>query len=129
MKLILRGGVLWALMIGAVFVLSSQPAAAQSCPDLLGLWPYGPAKTVAISGDRAYVGSGAALLVIDVSTPASPVLLGDVVLPDIVRGVTVVGDYAFVVCGDSGLRVVSVSITVPGTWVLMLLMFHQTRWS
>ena len=84
MKNFLRGNAVWALMIIAVLVLSSQPAEAQDCPDLLGLWAYGPAATVAISGDRAYVGSGAVLLVIDVSTPATPLLLGDVVLPDIV---------------------------------------------
>jgi len=87
----LRGRVVLALIIGAVLVLSSLPAAAQSCPELLGRWPYGPASAVAVDGNLAYVGSGTVLLVLDVTTPASPQLLGEVSMPGVVRGIAVDG--------------------------------------
>jgi hypothetical protein len=98
------------MITGAVLVLCFHPAAAQDCPELLGLWPYGPAYEVAVAGSTAYVGSGPTLLVVDVSVPASPQLLGEVTLPEIVSGVAVVGSLALVVDYGANLRVIDVSI-------------------
>ena len=83
------------------------PALAQDCPELAGQWPYGPAHAVAVSGNYAYFGSGAALLVADVSIPAALHAVGDVTLPGVVRGVAVSGSYAYV--AGTGLHVVDVS--------------------
>ncbi len=110
MKNSIRIALVPVLVAGAVLVLCVPPAAAQDCPELLGRWPYGPASAVAVSGSLAFVGSGTTMLVIDVSTPGSPQLLGDVALPDIARGITVADDYAYVAVGYSGLRVVDVSV-------------------
>lgn len=66
----------------------------QGCPEVAGRWPYGRAVTVATSGSTAYVGSGAVLLVLDVSIPSSVSLLGKAMLPGAVAGVAVVGSYA-----------------------------------
>ena len=62
------------------------PAAAQGCPELVGRWPYGTAMTTTIFGDFAYLSSGTSLLVMDISSPAAPVLLGDVTSPETVYG-------------------------------------------
>ncbi|MEX1309107.1 MAG: hypothetical protein AB1Z65_01685, partial [Candidatus Sulfomarinibacteraceae bacterium] len=97
MKNSIRTAVIPAVVIGAVIVLCVPPAAAQTCPELLGRWPYGPAYEVAVAGSTAYVGSGPTLMVVDVSTPASPQLLGELTLPENVTGVAVVGNLALVV--------------------------------
>jgi hypothetical protein len=47
------------------------------CLETFGRWPYGPAEAVAAAGDYAYVGSGLALLVVDVSDPAAPQRLAE----------------------------------------------------
>ncbi len=97
-----------ALVVITVCVLA-MPVFAQDCPRLLGRWPYGPASAVAVSGSLAFVGSGTTMLVLDVSTPSSPQLLGDVTLPDLVHGIAAAGGYAYVADGESGLRVIDVS--------------------
>jgi len=102
----LRGfviGLVTILVIGSV--LFTPAASAQDCPELVGRWPYGPAFAVAVSGDYAYFGNGTALQVADVSVPATPLLVGEVVLPGIVRGVVVSGGYAYVADFDGGMSV------------------------
>lgn len=109
------------------FVTASCALAAfgQDCPELVGRWPYGPAQAVAVAGDHVYFGSGTALVVADISNPASPVVLGDAILPDLPERIAVSGGYAYVVDEHSGLRVVDVStpasptevgfLVIPGT--------------
>jgi hypothetical protein len=97
-----------ALVVITVCVFA-MPVFAQDCPQLLGRWPYGPASAVAVSGSLAFVGSGTTMLVLDVSTPSSPQLLGDVTLPDLVYGIAVGGSHAYVANGMAGLRVIDVS--------------------
>ena len=87
----------------------ASPALAQDCPELVGQLPFGPASAVAVSGGRAYLASGAGLLVLDVSSPGAPVELGGVALPDEVQGVAAAGAYAYVADSWAGLRVVDVS--------------------
>jgi hypothetical protein len=71
-----------AVAAAAAWCLSTAPARAQGCPELVGRSPYGPAYAVAVAGDDAYLGSGAALVVVDVSDPSSPLIVGEVALPD-----------------------------------------------
>ena len=106
----IRCGLILALSERRRCCTLGSPAAAQGCPELLGRWPFGPATTVAVSGSFAYVGSGAALLVVDVSTPDSPQLLGDVVLPEPVFEIAVAGSHAYVANFRAGLRVVDISV-------------------
>jgi len=89
--------------------LHQAPAFAQGCPELVGRWPFGPPYAVAISGDYVYFGSGTVLLIADVSAPASPQLVGEVLLPDFVGAVEVSGGFAYVADYDAGLRVIDVS--------------------
>ncbi len=67
------------------------PVAAQDCPALIGQWAEGPTYAVATSGDYVYFGSGPTLKVGNVEDPASPQLVGEIVLPDLVEGVSVLG--------------------------------------
>jgi len=79
------------------------------CPALAGRWPYAPVQTVTASGTTAYLGSDSTLVVLDVSNPASPAVLGSVILPAVINRIAVSGGFAYVVAGAAGLRVVDVS--------------------
>ncbi|MGQ9516797.1 MAG: hypothetical protein ACUVWB_09630 [Anaerolineae bacterium] len=62
-----------------------------------------------ISGTLAYAGTGPRLAVLGVSNPAQPALRGQTgVLPGVVRGVAVAGDYADIAAGSAGLRIIHV---------------------
>ncbi len=98
-----------AVAAAVAWCLLSTPARAQDCPQQVGRSPYGPAYAVAVSDDDVYLGSGAALIVIDVSVPSSPLLAGWVALPDVVQDVVFSSGYAYVADGSAGLRVVDVS--------------------
>ena len=88
---------------------------ANSCPepdylDRVGEWPDGPAESLAVAGDYAYVGARSTLVVMDVSDPADPHVVGRVFFPNgYVRGIAVSGDYAYVAAGDAGFRVIDIS--------------------
>jgi hypothetical protein len=61
----------------------------------------GVVEAVAVQEDHAYIGQGYSMLVLDISNPASPSLVGKTLpLPSIVKGVAVSGDYAYIVGGD-----------------------------
>ena len=49
-------------LIGAVLAFAAMNVVGQDCPELVGRWPFGPARAVAVSGDYAYFSSGAVLL-------------------------------------------------------------------
>ena len=87
----------------------SVGAAAEPPAQLVGRWGYGPSKAVASAGSLALVGMGAQLVVVDVSTPASPLQVGSVPLGGLIRGITVSDTVALVAAGKAGLRVVDFS--------------------
>lgn len=63
----------------------------------------GDSRAVAVNGSIAFVGQGAALTILNVGDPAAPQRVGQVRLTDVVRGVAVVGDMAYVAAGPTGL--------------------------
>ncbi|MBI2862472.1 MAG: hypothetical protein HYX89_06610 [Chloroflexi bacterium] len=70
----------------------------------------GTTNAVAIQGSYAYIGVGPRLVILDISNPASPVVIGQSpVLPDWVQGVAVSGSYAYVADYDYGLRIINVA--------------------
>ena len=70
----------------------------------------GTALAIAVRGDTVYVGQGSRLLVVDVSDPAAPTLVGVTSpLPEIVQAIALRGHYAFLAVGNAGLRVIDVS--------------------
>ncbi len=69
----------------------------------------GNCKAVFVQGDYAYIGEGPGLRILDISDPTNPQAIGKVLLPDIVLGVYVSGNCAYVADGLSGLRVIDIS--------------------
>jgi PKD repeat protein len=70
----------------------------------------GATYAVAVQGSYAYIGVGPRLVILDVSDPAHPAVIGQTgVLPGIVQGVAVSGNYAYVADGGGGLRIINIS--------------------
>lgn len=77
--------------------------------DLVGQWG-GSNFAVAAQGNYVYAGVGPRVLTFDVSDPERPLLVGrSDVLPDIVRGIALSGDYCYVADGDAGLQILNVA--------------------
>lgn len=63
-----------------------------------------------VAGDLAYASQGGRLLILDISTPAAPLLIGQTTaVPAPILGVAVQGDYAYLAAGESGMWVVDVT--------------------
>lgn len=69
----------------------------------------GRAYGVAVQDNYAYVGEGSSLLVLNISTPSSPSLVGRLAMPGKVMDIALFGQYAYVADADAGLQVVDVS--------------------
>ena len=69
----------------------------------------GGAWGVAVQGNYAYVGEGSSFLVLNVSNPSSPLLVGRLPLPGTIRKISLFGQYAYVAAHDAGLLVVDIS--------------------
>jgi hypothetical protein len=105
--------VVLALVLGSGGVMLDGQPAAQAAPTASEdyVWHIGgPALSVAVTGEHAYLGEGFGLTILDISIPSAPEVVGRLeFLPDIVHGVAVAGNYAYVADGESGLRVIDVS--------------------
>lgn len=84
---------------------------------LSGRWANGPSKAVTISGTDAFIGNGGYLVIIDVSTPASPSETGKIALPEPMHNIVVSGNYAYIADGKSGLRIIDISAPANPTEV------------
>jgi uncharacterized repeat protein (TIGR02543 family) len=69
----------------------------------------GNVLAVAVSGNLAYYGEGAGLVVSDFSNPTTPIERGRIALPAVVRGIALSGTIAFVADGPAGLYAVDIS--------------------
>lgn len=78
---------------------------------LVGRWPYGPAKAVAADESRklAFLGSGGGIYILDVSDPSAPRKLFGIVTPGMVNDLFYNDGTLFVADGESGLRIIDVS--------------------
>ena len=78
----------------------------------------GASWAVAVDGNKAYLGEGYRLTIFDISTPATPAVLGkSEALPDILQGITVSGSLAYVADGSGGLYILNVSTPASPTIV------------
>lgn len=69
-------------------------------PHLLGADRRGPAEAIARTGATLYVGTGAALLVVDVTDRSNPVERGFVNFESLVHDVAATGEFAVVLAGS-----------------------------
>ncbi|HQL53812.1 MAG TPA: hypothetical protein PLQ87_03830, partial [Phycisphaerae bacterium] len=92
-----RRGLHGATCIATVISTTFIPAAAADVTiQQIGQWG-GPSYAIDICGTTAYVGVGHTLGIFDVSTPDAPYFVGrSAELLDLVRGVRVSGNYAYV---------------------------------
>ncbi|RME92941.1 MAG: hypothetical protein D6766_09140, partial [Verrucomicrobia bacterium] len=101
-------------MISALALLGVTAAwAAEIGPPRIGRWPGplgGPAESVQVVGQTAYVAvGGGGLLIVDVSDPAHPTRLGGHDTDGIALDVALSGNRAFVADGPAGVVVLDVS--------------------
>ncbi len=98
-----------ALIAAAVCMVSAGVGAADEVNVTFEGHFGGVTYACVVSGDYAYIGQGQDFVVLDVSSPATPVEFGRVITPGMVRGVAVSGDYAYVADYHNGLVIVDVT--------------------
>ncbi|KAF5411984.1 MAG: hypothetical protein C5S47_02505 [Candidatus Methanogasteraceae archaeon] len=101
---------LMVVLITSVLCMTSRGVGAADDVDVtLEGYLGGAVHACAVSGNYTYMGQGQDFVVLDVSSPTSPVELGRVMTSGIVCGVAVSGDYAYVVDCWDGLVIVDIS--------------------
>ncbi len=89
--------------------LGPLPSSEEMALTIVDQWGGAP-QSMALVGTTAYIGFGPRLLAVDVADPGAPTVLGQSdILPDLVRGVAVAGDLAYLAAGQAGLVVFDVS--------------------
>lgn len=76
---------------------------------LISHWAYGSCHTVAVAENIAYFANGFYLEIVDISNPASPMELSNILVTGTILEVAVTGNYAYVAAGEAGLRVIDIS--------------------
>ncbi len=79
------------------------------CVEKTGSWSFGVSYAVDGEGNLAVVASGAILWVVDLSDPDTPLIVGQVSLPDTIRDVILSGTMAYVADDRGGLQIVNLS--------------------
>lgn len=97
-----------ALIFAAIVVLGIGSAHAGISLEFAGQWG-GPCNAAVVAGDRAYLGMGRNVVVLDVSNKTAPVELGKLLLASGITAVAVSGDLAYVTTSASELHVIDVS--------------------
>lgn len=88
--------ILTGMLVSLVLTTTSGLCLAQDCPDLVHRSPEGISYGVAADGWTAYLANGAAVTTLDLSSPASPVVVGGVDLPYSIRHLAQDGDRVYV---------------------------------
>ena len=92
----------------AVIVVNGQSIAVEQAATLVGVWDrLSRANAVTVVGNYAYA-VGDTLDIIDISNPGKPVAKGSYNI-DYAWGVQVVGNYAYVADGYSGLQIIDIT--------------------
>lgn len=85
------------LSLGLASLAPSPAPGDLTCTAFVDQWPFGPTRALSVDGSTAFVSSGAALLAVDLTTPASPEVVGTVAVGDPIWGVQVAGNLAILV--------------------------------
>ena len=76
---------------------SFSVADTQSALTRVGQWGWGPCNSVAVKGNYAYIGNGYVFQVLDISDPANPKIVGELLTDAQIYSVTISGNYAYTV--------------------------------
>jgi len=76
---------------------------------LVGRALAGPCFATFTVGDYCYMGGGGRFIVMDVTDPTHPTEVGHCYVTGLIRDIYIVGDYAYVADGDSGLQIIDIS--------------------
>jgi hypothetical protein len=100
--------------------LTAHGPVGAACPELSGRVSHGPAMAVSVSSYLALYGSGAHLMVANISNPTAPEVVADLQLTGIIRGIVAAGSYAYVAADTGGLQIIDLSVpaqpSVIATW-------------
>ncbi|NGX43622.1 MAG: hypothetical protein K940chlam7_01920, partial [Chlamydiae bacterium] len=109
------GGALSGALLTGMMLLPERVKGQLSCPQSVGSYDTpGPARSVAVSGNYAYVAGDSGLQIIDVANVANPTLAGSYDTPGWAFDVVLSGNYAYVANEGSGLLIIDVSnVTNP----------------
>ena len=80
-----------------------KDAVLSSNVELVGIWPYGHLGNSDLDTSRniAVIGHGSAIQVVDITTPSSLTVLGEVVIDEKISDIAISGNYAYVGTMDS----------------------------
>jgi len=96
-------------MIG-MLIFTSIVLAREEELELVGRWTFGPAQSVCVQNNLAYLCAGGRLVILDVSNPKNPLVQGQVDVGGIGYDITVTGHYAYI-ANQKGLVIVDVGIS------------------
>jgi hypothetical protein len=92
---------------------------ASSNVGLVGRWPFGPARAVALDENRklAFLGSGSSVEILDVSNPSTPLRISYITTPSMIEGLFYSNNLLYVIEGirelagegKQGLRIIDIS--------------------
>ena len=126
--------ILMSLLIVLVLVspipTSIVSADAVVNPGIEATWtdPFGPCYAVCVDDNRACIGSGNALVILNISDPSNPVKEGWINTNGTVLDVCIVKNYAYAACYDGGLYVVDISDpTSPVRWESIPLLVQRVE--
>jgi len=109
-RLVLLTTLLLTLLSGLSLAEPHRAQAQTGSLDLIGQIG-GATYAVFVQGNYAYIGVGPRLVILDMTNPAHPTKVGESpVLPDIVQGITVSDNYAYVADYNGGLQIIDISI-------------------
>lgn len=98
-----------SLCILAMMMLYTTAIAQEQNTNLVGRWADGPCYDVSVSGDIACYGNGGKLVVMNISDPEEAAELGSIVLPSVILGITIEGNFVYVADWRAGLRIIDIS--------------------
>jgi len=97
----------WLIGIFSTFFAMGQPSYDVNP---LGQWAHGFCYGIAFKGNISYHGSGAYLVISDVTSPVAPVEVDKMIFPTLVRSVQILDDMLFVADENEGLFIYDISV-------------------
>lgn len=76
---------------------------------MVGRWPNGPCFDAYVEGNLAFISNGGGMDILDISDPQIPKRIGRFITNDLVYGIYVIDNYAYVANRYSGLRIIDIS--------------------